>query len=116
MNELTLFFTAGSLAYVGVVGWCLSQKRHQQQVLRRTLSSRSGWTLRGVGTLFLAASLSLVLRHHGGVAGAAAWCGLVTFSNLLLISLLPYAPRLAVALSLAGMVGAFAFRGIAAGF
>ncbi len=117
MNELILFFTAGLLAYVGVVGWCLSQKRHQQQVLRRTLSTEGGWVLRLGGTLFLVGSLYYVLRHQGGLAGAVAWCGLLTFIALLLISILPYAPRLAVVLSLVGVVGsgALILMGLPAG-
>jgi len=105
MNELIFFFTGGSLAYAGVVCWCLSQKRHQQQVFREALPLRIGWVLRLCGVLLLAGSLGQVLRHQEGIAGAAAWCGLLTFSNLLLISLLPYAPRLVVALGLAGVVG-----------
>lgn len=93
-----------SLAYAGFTAVCLAMERHHGSVWGRPPAGRTATTLRaaGFGLLALAAVPSVVAL--GGSAGIVAWFGFLTAAALVLIVLLPYAPRLAAALGVAAPV------------
>ncbi|MCW5558824.1 MAG: DUF3325 domain-containing protein [Verrucomicrobiae bacterium] len=90
--------------YAGLTGWCLSQSRHQRRVFNIALSRSVTWVLRAAGSGCLLLAFYVLTWEHAGLSLAAASSGLLTFCALLLIFLLPYQPRVAVGLSLAGIL------------
>ncbi|MCK8668003.1 DUF3325 domain-containing protein [Pseudomonas azerbaijanoccidens] len=102
------------LCYGGFTALCLSMDRHHADLLRRKLSSRSRQLFRVAGWLLLSVSLwsALALAVTDWALGLVEWFAVLMLSALLLVLLMPYRPRLAVALAgislLASPIAAFA--------
>ena len=96
-------FTAGmTLAYLGMLTLCLGMPQHYQQ-LRCTLPPL--WLsrcLRLAGWLLLALAFYACCLAWGPAMGSVGWFGLVSLTGFALVLLLPWAPRLALALPLGG--------------
>lgn len=90
-----------ALAYAGFAGLCLSMPRHGRQVWSRDAGLIAQVGLRFSGWLCLALSLAACVAAWGGIIGSVAWFGVLTAAGLVLVFLLPYAPRVTVALALA---------------
>ncbi len=89
------------LAYAGFMGLCLAMERHHEQVFgSRRIPVWRGRLLRIVGWLLLALSLLPVVLETGWAVGIVLWAGLLTAAGVSLAFLLPYAPRMAIALAL----------------
>jgi hypothetical protein len=100
------------LCYGGFTALCLSMDRHHADLLRRKLSSRSRQLFRVAGWLLLSVSLWSALAVTDWALGLVEWFAVLMLSALLLVLLMPYRPRLAVALAgislLASPIAAFA--------
>ena len=87
------------LCYGGFTALCLSMDRHHADLLRRKLSSRSRQLFRVAGWLLLSVSLWSALAVTDWALGLVEWFAVLMLSALLLVLLLPYRPRLALALA-----------------
>jgi hypothetical protein len=100
MNMVFAGVAAWLLAYAGFAGLCLAMDRHHAQVWGRDASPRARWGLRGAGWLLLTLALWPCVAAWGATVGVVVWLGFLTAGALLLVGLLPYAPRAAVGLAL----------------
>jgi len=101
MNGSALF--AGIvLAYAGMLGLCLAKERHWKQLVnpRVPMSLRQLCAPVGCALLGLAVYVAATVWPSG--MAVVAWFGLISLTGFALLMLLPYAPRLAVSLPLAG--------------
>lgn len=87
---------SGLLAYTGMLGLCMGLARHYQQVWQHAPRPGLLRSLRVGGWLALAASLGLSASFWGWAMGPVGWLGLVSLATLMLVLILPYAPRLSV--------------------
>nr|WP_315429709.1 DUF3325 domain-containing protein [uncultured Albidiferax sp.] len=92
------------LAYAGMAGLCLAMDRHHAQVWGRDALPATRRTLQILGTVLLALALWPCVQAWGATVGVVVWLGCVSAGALLLVGLLPYAPRLAVLLAALGAV------------
>ena len=96
---MIMLATGGVLfAYAGMLGLCQGLERHYKQVWQRTCPRSLRLTLRSAGWLALLASLWLCAQAWGWAMGPVAWFGAMSLAGMALLMLLPYWPRLAVAL------------------
>jgi len=93
--------TIGALlfAYAGMVGLCQGLERHYKQVWGRTCPQLLRRVLRGAGWAGLLVSLLLCGGVWGWAMGPVAWFGGISLAAVLLVLLLPYWPRSAVAVA-----------------
>lgn len=98
---MTMFVGGVLFAYVGMLSLCLGLERHYKQVWGKPgpLWLRRG--LRCVGWMALAMSLLLCSAAWGWAMGPVGWLGALSLAGLVLVMLLPYGPRTAVALAAA---------------
>ncbi|MGY2188524.1 hypothetical protein D3C81_528890 [compost metagenome] len=100
------------LCYGGFTALCLSMDRHHTELLGRkpTLVMRRRMKL--AGWLLLALSLWAAVSTTGWALGLVEWFAVLMLSGLSLVLLMPYRPRLALALAgvslLASPLAAFA--------
>ncbi|WP_448106371.1 DUF3325 domain-containing protein [Pseudomonas azerbaijanoccidentalis] len=100
------------LCYGGFTALCLSMDRHHAELLGRkpTLVMRRRMKL--AGWLLLAVSLWAAVSTTGWALGLVEWFAVLMLSGLSLVLLMPYRPRLALALAgvslLASPLAAFA--------
>ncbi|MBN3966430.1 DUF3325 domain-containing protein [Pseudomonas gregormendelii] len=87
------------LCYSGFTALCLSMDRHHAELLghkptagRRKLLKLAGWSL-------LAVSPWVLVSRIGWGLGLVEWFAVLMLSALLLVLLLPYRPRLVLALA-----------------
>ncbi|MCX2897077.1 DUF3325 domain-containing protein [Pseudomonas mandelii] len=87
------------LCYSGFTALCLSMDRHHVELLghkptagRRKFLKLAGWAL-------LAVSPWLLVARIGWGLGLVEWCAVLMLSALLLVLVLPYRPRLVLALA-----------------
>lgn len=92
------------LAYAGMAGLCLAMDRHHRQVIGRAPRRGIVVALRLAGATALVLSFAAAVAADGWALGPVAWFGGLTAAGLVLILLLPYRPRLAVALGLVGLL------------
>lgn len=97
---------AFALAYSGFTAVCLAMERHYRSVLGRAPARRTATILRVVGFALLALAAVPSIAALDGSTGIVEWFGFLTAAALVLIFLLPYAPRIAI--SLAVIAPAFA--------
>ncbi|MGQ3029308.1 MAG: DUF3325 domain-containing protein [Ferrovibrionaceae bacterium] len=90
------------LAYAGLAWLCLAMDRHHRQVTGAAVGAAFARSLRLAGSVALALSFAAAVAADGWSFGPVAWFGGVTAAGLALVLQLPYRPRLAVGLSLAG--------------
>ncbi len=93
-------FLAGLLMYAGLTALSLAMDRHHRQVWLRAPDSKTVLVLRVTGICLLAISLLASVRAAGQALGLVAWFGVLPLAGVLLVLLLPYAPRTAGVLAL----------------
>lgn len=98
MNLTIAVTSALALAYTGMTGLCLAMDRHQAHVWGRDPSPAARRGLRGAGWALLALALLPCLATWGASVGIVAWFACLSAGALLLVGLLPYAPRATPAL------------------
>lgn len=94
-------------SYAGMAGLCLAMDRHHGQVWGRDAPATLRRVLRVIGALLLAGGFACCIAAWGGAIGPVAWMGFLSAGAIALVTLLPYAPRVAswlAALTAAGSV------------
>lgn len=91
------------LAYAGLAALCLGMHRHHRQVVGRSPRAGVALALRLAGNALLVLSLAAAVAADGWAVGPVAWFGGLSAAALALVLLLPYRPRLAIGLGLAGL-------------
>lgn len=87
------------LCYAGFTALCLSMPRHHDELLGHKPSTRRGQALKLAGWLLLGLSLWAAVTGNGWSLGLVDWFAVLMLSGLALVLLLPYRPRLALALA-----------------
>ena len=87
------------LCYAGFTALCLSMPRHHDELLGHKPSTRRGQALKLAGWLLLGLSLWAAVKANGWSLGLVDWLAVLMLSALALVLLLPYRPRLALALA-----------------
>lgn len=95
---ISLLMGSVLFAYAGMLGLCQGLERHYKQVWQRSPSPALRLSLRALGWLGLLLSLLLCAQAWGWSMGAVAWFGVISLAAMVLVMLLPYWPRFAVAL------------------
>ena len=100
------------LCYGGFTALCLSMDRHHADLLGRKPSARRRQLMKLGGWSLLALSLWAAVASSAWGLGLVEWFAVLMLSALLLVLLMPYRPRLALALAglslLVSPVAAFA--------
>lgn len=87
------------LCYAGFTALCLAMDRHHVELLGRKSSLRRRQGLRLAGWALLAVALWAAVAVAGWGLGLVQWFAVLMLSALLLVLLLPYRPRLVLALA-----------------
>ncbi|WP_180698231.1 DUF3325 domain-containing protein [Pseudomonas crudilactis] len=87
------------LTYAGFTALCLSMPRHHDELLGHKPSPRRRQGLMLGGWLLLGLSLWAAVTSNGWSFGLVDWFAVLMLSALALVLLLPYRPRLALALA-----------------
>ena len=87
------------LCYAGFTALCLSMPRHHDELLGHKPSPRRRQGLMLGGWLLLGLSLWAAVTSNGWSLGLVDWFAVLMLSGLALVLLLPYRPRLALALA-----------------
>jgi hypothetical protein len=87
------------LCYAGFTALCLSMPRHHGDLLGHKPSERRRQGLNLGGWLLLGLSLWAAVDAKGWSFGLVDWFAVLMFSALVLVLLLPYRPKLALALA-----------------
>ena len=87
------------LTYAGFTALCLSMPRHHDELLSRKASTRRRQCLKLAGWFLLGLSLWAAVSANGWSFGLVDWFAVLMLSALALVLLLPYRPRLALALA-----------------
>lgn len=95
---------AGLLSYAGFSALCLAMERHHQDLLGHKPSSQRRMQWRVAGWVLLAVSLWVCVATSGWSMGLVRWTAVLMGSAVLLVWLLPYQPRWALALAGAGLL------------
>jgi len=95
---------AGMLSYAGFSALCLAMERHHQQMLGNTPSAGRKVQLRMAGWALLGFSLWASVMSAGWAMGLVRWTAVLMGSAVLLVWLLPYRPRWALALAGVGVL------------
>ncbi|WP_460419057.1 DUF3325 domain-containing protein [Pseudomonas sp. microsymbiont 2] len=90
------------LAYGGMLALCMGLERHYKQAWGRLPPRWLRRGLRALGWLALAASFAASVMAWGWAMGPIGGLGLVSLAGLALVLLLPYQPRLAAGVAVAG--------------
>ncbi|MGC4097134.1 MAG: DUF3325 domain-containing protein [Nitrospira sp.] len=94
------------LCYHGWLGLCLAMPKHFRQVLRWDAAPSIQHILRIIGWGSLAGSLAVSVSVDGWSFGPVAWVGNLAVTGLAFVCLLPYAPRVVLALGALGVCSA----------
>ena len=92
------------LCYGGFTALCLSMERHHAELLGRRPTLVMRRRLKLAGGLLLAVSLWAAVSTTDWALGLVDWFAVLMLSALLLVLLMPYRPRLALALAGAGLL------------
>ncbi|KAE9648008.1 DUF3325 domain-containing protein [Pseudomonas sp. PB103] len=87
------------LCYAGFTALCLSMPRHHDELLGHKPSALRRQGLKIAGWLLLCLSLWAAVTVNGWSFGLVDWFAVLMLSALTLVLLLPYRPRLALALA-----------------
>lgn len=108
MSKLVFAVASVGAVYAGMTGLCLSMERHYRQVFknapvvsRQRLLYCSGW-------LLLTLAFVYSLKAWGTTFGPIAWFGLLAAVTGVLVILLSYRDRIALALALLGLAWSLA--------
>jgi len=106
-----MMLLGASLCYAGFSALCLAMDRHHQDLLGAKPGRQRQWILRWVGGVLLALALGLLIAKAGWAMGLVRGLAVAMASAGVLVALLPYWPRAALALA-AGAVPAALVAGV----
>lgn len=92
-----------ALAYGGMLCFCLAMERHWKQLASRA-PARWRRACKPLALILLGLALLLCFRVWPPAMAPVAWAGLVSLGAMALVLVLPYAPRLALWLPVAGVL------------
>jgi hypothetical protein len=101
MNGPALFASL-LLAYAGMLGFCLSKERHWKQLVNPRVPAALRRLCVPVGGVLLGLAVYAACQVWPSGMGVVGWFGLISLAGFALLMLIPYAPRLAMSLPLAG--------------
>jgi len=87
------------LCYGGFAALYLSMDRHHRDLLGSTPSARRRQGLKVGGWLLQVLALGAAVALKGWAMGLVLWSAVLMFSGLFMVLLLPYRPRLVLALA-----------------
>ena len=90
-----------ALSYNGLLALCLAMPKHYRQVFTHAPAEGRVLLFRLGGWLSLSISLAVSIAVNGWSFGPVEWIGMLAFTGLALVFMLPYAPRMA---ALSGLV------------
>lgn len=101
--SVSLLCLTFSACYAGMLALCLGIERYWKQI---AVGAPLGWRkgCRPVGAALLVIGLLLSAQVWPVSMALVGWLGLLSLSGLALLLLLPYAPRLALWMPLAGVL------------
>lgn len=99
----SLLCLALSASYAGMLALCLGTERHWKQLAAAAPPSLRAWC-RPLGVLLLLLAMLLSLQIWPASMALVGWLGMLSLCGLVLLLLLPYAPRLALGLPLLGVL------------
>ena len=91
-----------SLAYAGMLGFCLGMERHWKQLASPRLPAVARRICTPAGGALLGLSGWAASAVWSSAMAAVAWFGLISLTGLALVLLMPYRPRLALSIPLLG--------------
>lgn len=102
-----------ALCYNGWLGLCLAMPKYYRQVLQQNAAPPAQHVLRIIGWSGLIGSLAVSVSVEGWSFGPVAWVGHLAITGLTLVCILPYAPRVVLAIGVLGMASVIAlwFKG-----
>jgi hypothetical protein len=92
------------LCYVGFTALCLSMSKHYGELLQGKLSANRSRLLKVFGWSCLGLSLWAALGATAWGMGLVQWFAALMACALLLVFLIPFRPRLALILAVAGLL------------
>ncbi|MHA3734888.1 DUF3325 domain-containing protein [Pseudomonas sp. Eth.TT006] len=92
------------LCYAGFTALCLSMPRHHDDLLGHKPSAGRARHLKVAGWLLLGASLWAAVVANGWSLGLVDWFAVLMCSALLLVLLMPYRPKLVLALAVLSLL------------
>ena len=95
-----------ALSYNGLLALCLAIPKHYRQVFTHAPADERGRLFKLGGWLSLSASLAASVGTNGWSFGPVEWIGMLAFTGLALVFMLPYVPRVIAWLALAVLVAA----------
>ncbi|VFR32634.1 FIG016502: iron uptake protein [plant metagenome] len=94
---------ASLLVFGGFAAMSLGMARHHEDAFGGEPGRLRAWGLHGTGWVALALALWALVLADGWSEGLTTWFGILTVAGLVLIGLMPYAPRLAAKLGAASL-------------
>lgn len=104
MTSLTLAMAVIGASYAGMTGLCLSMERHYKQVFKSAPDILKQRLLYWSGWLLLALAFAYSVAVWGGALGPVAWFGALTAAAGLLVFLLSYRDRIAIAAAAVSLI------------
>jgi len=98
-------------SFAGMAALCFAMDRHHRQLRHRAPAGGVRLALRVLAAVGLALALLACMERWGWSMGLVAWFGMLALGGLALVFLLPYAPRTAAWLAVAGPIIAAFLRG-----
>ncbi|MBA1202533.1 DUF3325 domain-containing protein [Pseudomonas capeferrum] len=92
------------IGYAGFAALCLAMEKHFNELLKRKATANQSRGLRVVGWGLLMLSLVLAVQHRGWALGLVEWLAVLMAGVTLWVFLLPYRPRLLLALAAVSVV------------
>ncbi|HBS81223.1 MAG: hypothetical protein CMK99_16200 [Pseudomonas sp.] len=101
MNDSALFASL-VLAYAGMLGFCLNKERHWKQLVNPRVPPKLRRVCVPVGSVLLGLAVYASCQVWPGGMAVVGWFGLISLAGFALLMLIPYAPRVAMSLPMAG--------------
>lgn len=101
MNTTALLLSL-SLAYAGMLGFCLGMERHWKQLASTRFPAIARRFCAPAGSALLGLSGWVATDIWTSAMAAVAWFGMISLTGLALLVLMPYKPRLALSAPLLG--------------
>ena len=105
---ISTILCALGLSYAGMASLSLAMDRHHGQVWGRDAAPNVRRALQLAGAVLLALAILPCVAGWSATVGIVAWLGFIGAGALLVVLLLPYAPRLLLRSSLLAAVAALA--------
>lgn len=100
--NITALLLSLTLAYAGMLGFCLGMQRHWKQLASTRMPAMARHICTPAGGALLGLSGWVTTDVWSSAMAAVAWFGMIQLTGLALVMLMPYTPRLALSVPLLG--------------